>query len=150
VRKGTDAPLSGPSGILWRAGSTARWVATVALLVLFLSLLSGCESDQAVVWQKDLPSLDGSRVVVAKTTQYSGAGTAAVFTTVEIARADGERKPVEILVFEVPNETKPATITVDMSWVDATHLDVAYPRDAKLSFRADLYGPINITAHPSQ
>ncbi|MDF3983426.1 hypothetical protein P3W24_14045 [Luteibacter sp. PPL201] len=112
--------------------------------------LAGCSDDSAVVWQKDLRFPDGSSVVVARTTQYSGPGTAAVFTTVEIARADGERKPVEILVFEVPNETKPATITVDMSWIDATHLDIAYPKNAKLNFRADIYGKINIRSHPRQ
>jgi len=125
------------------------------LKLSFLSLtlgvsLAGCSDDSAVVWRKDLRSLDGSSIVVAKTTQYSGPGTAAVFTTVDVARADGEGKPVQILVFEVPSEHNPSAITVDMSWVDATHLDVAYPKDAKISFRADLYGNINISSHPRQ
>lgn len=123
-------------------------MAVAAFLVWLLLLLCGCESDQAVVWQKTLRFLDGSSTVVAKTTQYSGPGTAAVFTSVEMVRADEERKPVEILVFEVPNDPNPAKITVDMSWIDARHLDITYPVDAKLSFRADIYGDINIRSHP--
>lgn len=120
------------------------------LFMAFAASLAGCSEDSAVVWKKELRFLDGRSIVVAKTTQYSGLGTAAVFTTVDIARADGEGKPVEVLVFEVPNETNPATITVDMSWIDATHLDVAYPKNAKLHFRADIYGDININSHPRQ
>lgn len=123
--------------------------------LLFLSptlvaLLVGCSDDSAVVWQKDLRSLDGSSIVVAKTTQYSGLGTAAVYTTVDIQRADGEGKPVQLLVFEVPSEQNPSAITVDMSWASAAVLDVAYPKNAKLTFRADLYDDIEIKSHPRQ
>ena len=132
------------------AARLAGFLKLCILSLAFTTSLSGCSEDSAVVWKKELRFLDGSSIVVAKTTQYSGPGTAAVFTTVDIARADGEGKPVEILVFEVPNETNPATITVDMSWIDATHLDVAYPKNAKLHFRADIYGEININSHPRQ
>lgn len=132
------------------AARLARFLKRCILSLAFAASLAGCGEDSAVVWKKDLRFPGGSKIVVAKTTQYSGPGQAAVFTTVDIVRADGEGTPVEILVFEVPNETKPATISVDMSWIDATHLDVAYPQNAKLNFREDLYGEININAHPGQ
>lgn len=119
------------------------------LLPLLLGgLCAACTEDSAVVWQRSVKSPNGSSVAVAKTTQYSGPGTAAVFTTVDIVRADGEGKPVEVLVFEDPSEVNPAAIQVEMSWKDTALLDIAYPKNAKLSFRADLYGKTTIASHP--
>ena len=120
------------------------------LILAFIALCASCSDDSAVVWQRSLRSPDGGSVIVAKTTQYSGPGTAAVFTTVEVARADGERKPVEILVFEDPSELNPAAIQVEMSWTSDGHLEIAYPKEARLHFRADLYGDIEIKSHPRQ
>jgi len=123
-------------------------ISRIAFAVTLGALCAGCTDDSAVVWQKSLKSPDGSSIVVAKTTQYGGLGTAAVYTTVDIARPDGEGKAVEVLVFEVPTEPNPAAIQVEMSWSDMNHLDLAYPKDAKLSFRANLYGDTTITSHP--
>lgn len=62
-------------------------------------------------------------------------------------RVDGEGSPVEILVFEDPLETNPSAIRVEMSWKQMSRLDIAYPKEAALSFRADLYGETMILSH---
>lgn len=122
--------------------------AALVFAIMLVGMSSGCSDDSAVVWQASAPSPDGVNVAVAKTTQYSGPGTAAVFTTVDISRADGEGKPVEILVFEDPSEPNAAAIRVEMAWSGPERLEIGYPKGARLSFRADLFGKTAIVSHP--
>lgn len=147
MRKGTDATLFGTSGLLWRAGSTARRVATVALLVLFLSLLSGCESDQAVVWQADAVSPDGAYTVHAETVQQSGPGNAWISTTVKLTQT-GQETGVDILVLSHNLLPRPPGYAVQMRWLDPRRIRLAWAAGSEVDFRAVRAIAVDIESAP--
>jgi hypothetical protein len=97
------------------------------------ALASGC-SDSAIVWSGESQSPDKHFVAKARTEQYSGPGTAGVFTTVYLKQ--GAQSPVMIL--SLSNESAyPAGITaVNMNWITPSHLSVTYKGHATIDFQA--------------
>jgi len=122
-----------------------RFVRTCAAVAL-LSGLAACGNDSAVVWQAQATSPDGSKKVVAKTEQFSGPGTAAVYTTVSVARSDGGGEPVNVLVLRNPNAKPVSALEVQMVWRDSGHLDLTFDKSAKRTFEAVLYGEVVISS----
>lgn len=121
---------------------------TLACTLMAAALCAGCGKDSAVVWTAKSVAPSGDKIAVAETTQYGGPGTAGVFTTVDIVRPDSEGEPVHILVLENPSAANISAIELTFTWKDDNHLDISYPADAKLNFRADLYGNVEITSRP--
>ncbi|QWT22172.1 hypothetical protein KPL74_09205 [Bacillus sp. NP157] len=109
---------------------------------------AGCASDSAVVWSGSVKSPSGSMVASARTIQTSGPGNASVITTVTLGYAKGSDQATSVLVVENPSAADHRRLQVDMVWRDDQHLDVTYPNDASLDFRADYFGGITISSHP--
>ncbi|KJV32524.1 hypothetical protein [Luteibacter yeojuensis] len=123
---------------------------TTRLAIMGIALAcAGCGKDWAVVWQSKAVSPSGTYAATAETIQNSGPGTASVGTAVKIGFADGEGTPVDVLTVANPSAANINALRIDMIWRDEHHLEIIYPPDAKLGFRADFYADINIIAHPS-
>lgn len=126
------------------------WMTRLATLLFVVTGLVGCGDDSAVVWKNAVTSPSGGKVVSTEVVQFGGLGTAAVITTVRISRQDGEGKPVDVLVLQNPSAANMDAIRVDTIWRDAKHLDITFPSDATLDFRADFYGGIEISSRSRQ
>ena len=97
------------------------------------AFVSGC-NDSSIVWSGESQSPDKHFVASARTEQYSGLGTAGVFTTVYLKQSG--QSPVMIL--NLSNESAyPLGITVvNMTWITPSHLSVTYKGHATIDFQA--------------
>jgi hypothetical protein len=123
------------------------WIRQVrALLAAFLLVFFvGCGGD--VTWSSsELRSEDGYWTAKAHITEYSGFGTGAVETTVEIERTNrgwGE-SPEPVLGFANDAEA----IALKMRWDGPRHLVVVYNADPKLLYFQVSIFPFRISQRP--
>lgn len=113
-----------------------------------LVLVSGCQSDRAVVWQKDVVSPDGQYTVHAETVQQSGPGNAAVWTTVELRQTWRESgvMVLDLVPIQLP---PPGQDAVRINWRDARHLKLSWAPGSKVTFQAVKAIEVQIEAGPS-
>ena len=112
-----------------------------------LSLVSGCESDQAVVWQADAVSPGGGYTVHAETVQQSGPGNAWVSTTVNLTQK-GQETGVEILGLSHDLLPRPPGYAVQMRWLGPRRLRLAWAPGSKVNFQAVRGITVDIEAVP--
>lgn len=146
-RKATDKALSRSSDLLGWTGSRSRRAAVAAVLMGVLSLVSGCESDQAVVWQADAVSPDGGYTVHAETIQQSGPGNAWIWTTVKLTQK-GQKTGVDILGLSHDLLPRPPGYAVQMRWLGPRRLRLAWAPGSEVNFQAVRAITVDIEAGP--
>ena len=131
-----------------RRGLFSRWRLFAFTLLAFNALaLSGCQSDQAVVWQTDVASPDGHYTVHAETIQQSGPGNAWISTTVELIQT-GQEKGVEILNISHSMLPRPASNAVRATWIGERKLRLEWHPGSELEFQAIRSSGVDIEAFP--
>jgi hypothetical protein len=101
------------------------WIfAALALVLMF-----GCE--QSPTWSAESRSpYDGNWVATAQTIEYSGFGTGAVETTVQIKNLHGSSGAERVLAFADGGRE----IDLKMNWDQPSHLLVTYKADPKILY----------------
>lgn len=91
-------------------------------------------SDSAIIWSAESQSPDKHYIASARTEQFGGLGTAAVFTAVYLKQS---RQP-PAMILSLSNESAyPLGITaVDMTWITPSHLSIIYRGQATINFQA--------------
>jgi hypothetical protein len=119
--------------------------------------LQGCTTKDALtVWKAAFPAPDGSYIATADTVQNGGFGSGSIETSVYLARAGQNYRPVEIIglscngpmphpyvLDNVANAGGSVNLTV--KWIAPTHLHVTYRGPAEITFQAVKFGHIVIT-----
>jgi len=100
-----------------------------------LSLISGCESDRAVVWRADAVSPDGGYTAHAETVQQSGPGNAWISTRVKLTQK-GQEVGVEILGLSHKVLPRTPEHAVQMRWLGPRRLWLAWAPDSEVDFLA--------------
>jgi hypothetical protein len=124
-------------------------MAVAALLVWLFMLLSGCESDRAVVCQADAMSPDGGYKVHAETVQQSGPGNAWVSTTVKLTQK-GQEAGVDILGLSHHLLPGPPGYAVRMRWLGPRRLLLAWAPGSEVNFQAVRAITVDIEAGPGE
>ncbi|TCV96429.1 hypothetical protein EC912_102780 [Luteibacter rhizovicinus] len=111
------------------------------------SLLTGCYSDQAVIWKADSTSQDGRWTSHAETVQQGGPGNAWVSTQVTLVQKGRDDYQL-IASFSHIKAAYPVLEAVTMTWINPQHLDIAYRPDSEVDFQAVKLASVTITLHP--
>ena len=116
------------------ADKNSRWRRTSLPIVIGLcALVFGCR-DSAIIWSAESRSPDGHWSASASTEQFGGPGTAYVATRVYLKQ--DSQPPVEILQFANDSAFPSGITSVDMIWVNPTHLEVTYKGHATIDFQS--------------
>ena len=115
------------------------------LLCLFLlaycGLTAGCSQQKETLWSSDARSPDGHWLAEARTNDFSGPGTAAVYSVVNLRRTDSSFPPETILAFgENPVELQ----RPEMKWQSSGELDIVFTREPHLDTQVARYAGVDI------
>ena len=100
--------------------------AILLIIIGVCALVSGCQ-DVATIWTAETRSPDGYWIASARTDQHGGPGTAGLYTSVYLKRANVSQAPIEVLGFSVGElASQSGTLNLTMKWETPSHLDVTY------------------------
>ena len=118
-----------------------RFASALLLCTALCSELSGCKSSETI-WSIQVTSPDNKITVNARTDQYSGFGTAGVYTSAYLEKAGNS-----IQVLLLSNETAyPKGITnLDIEWITPSHLNIKYRGYATVEYKAPNCFGVDIT-----
>ncbi|HEU5334589.1 MAG TPA: hypothetical protein VFU27_01420 [Terriglobales bacterium] len=93
----------------------------IVVVIVFTCFLAGCGS--RTIWSATAVSADGNWVAVARTAEYSGFGTGAVETTVDVREKSGwVKRSTRVLGFK--NDGR--SLDLKMTWITPAHLEVEF------------------------
>ncbi len=108
------------------------------LIIFFIlavcTFVSGCK-DSAIIWSAESQSPDKHFVASARTEQYGGLGTAAVFTAVYLKKS-GQQEAKGILLLSNESAYPLGITAVNMTWITPSHLSITYKGHATINFQA--------------
>jgi hypothetical protein len=81
----------------------------------------------------------------ARTVAQSGFGTGSIETEVYLKWVKSSQPPVQVLGFSYESEFPSGTTSVEMKWLNTTHLEVTYKGHANLGFQVVKCGGIDIS-----
>ena len=105
-------------------------------------LLSTCRANPTTNGSAEARSPDGRWIASARTDQYSGPGNAGLYTAVELRRTSSQNSPTQILLLD---QQEMGEITLKMSWLTPSHLEVAYTKHPRIDFQVVKSGGIDIS-----
>src|SRR5436305_15233888 len=92
------------------------------------ALFASCRNP--VTWSEQSRSPDGTWIANAHTVEYSGFGTGAVETIVEIRRLSGSKSPERVLAFADGGRD----LKLRMQWDGRAHFSGVYDADTQLLY----------------
>lgn len=117
-----------------KTGFSSKPKVIFRLIVLMCGVVAGCRGSQTI-WSGEARSPNGKMLASARTVAQSGFGTGYIGTIVYLNWTRGSQAPMEILGLSDGTEAPGAT-SVEMKWLDATHLQLSYRNARTLDFQA--------------
>jgi hypothetical protein len=140
------------------AGNRSALCTAFLIMVSWIGVLaSGCTSkEDLTVWKATFPSPDGAWLASVSTVQNGGFGSAAINTSVYLARAGNSGSPTEVLGFSCNGPmarpyvldnvaNKGGSINLTMKWITPSHLEVTFSGHPDLYFQVVKYAGIEIS-----
>jgi hypothetical protein len=124
-------------GALKRAKKIA---ARVVVAVTALLPVAGCDKDPTITVRDEVKSPDGTWTVQTRYENWDGPGNNYEQTQVVISQTGRHDAPQEILSLE-------ANVSdIVITWRDNHHLELVYPKGAKVTFQVVRLGDVDISA----
>lgn len=121
---------------------------SAAIAICFI--LSSCDGNSVTLWSTESKSPCGDWIAQASTLQSSGFGAAAVGTGVYLRKTGELHTPIQVLGFSNYSAYPVGSTSVRLTWMNDSHLDVIYNKNAKLNFQEIKVNGVEVTVRQAK
>jgi hypothetical protein len=124
---------------------TLRCCGAISLIIIGVCVfVTGCTGSETI-WSAEVRYPDGSMLASGCTIANSGFGTGYIWTAVYLNGAKSSQPPIEILELTDEVEKPSDEISVEMTWLTPTHLELTYKGHRTLYFQAIKWAGVDIS-----